>query len=146
MAAVRSQGNRTTEMRFRARLVSAGIRGWTVQPAGVIGCPDFAFLKLKLAIFIDGAFWHGAPGFNRFPKSRVSYWSEKIERNKRRDVAVNRALRASGWSVLRFWDYELLDDGDLIIKTILKRLRRLQQRTVNPIKCAPPKIKLKHYL
>src|SRR5258708_11933765 len=77
MAAVCSRGNRSTEKRLRAGLVRAGIRGWTVQPDGVIGNPDFIFPRCKLAVFVDGAFLHGAPRFYRIPQSRLSYWSGK---------------------------------------------------------------------
>lgn len=123
MSAVRSRGNRSTEWRLRGHLISAGIRGWTVQP-DIAGSPDFAFPEQRLAIFVDGAFWHGAPGFDRFPTSRIPFWTAKIEGNKKRDTSVNRALRASGWSVLRFWDYQLADDPTAVLEIIRKRLRQ----------------------
>lgn len=131
MSAVRSRGNRSTERRLRAHLIRSGLRGWAVQPRGVIGRPDFVFKEPKLAIFVDGAFWHGAPDFKRFPKTRVPFWTEKIERNKRRDRAVNSVLRRRGWSVLRFWDYELSEDPGAVITSIRHRLRqRSRLRTV----------------
>lgn len=124
MSAVRSRGNRSTERRLRAYLIQAGLRGWTVQPRGVVGCPDFVFEQQKIAIFIDGAFWHGAPGFKRFPQTRVVYWNEKIERNRGRDKVVNCVLRRRGWSVLRFWDYELVENPDAVIRSIRCRLEQ----------------------
>jgi DNA mismatch endonuclease (patch repair protein) len=123
MAAVRSRGNRTTERRLRACMIRAGLKGWSVQPPDVAGRPDFVFTEQRLAIFVDGAFWHGAPGFNRFPKSRLEYWKPKIERNKLRDASVNRKLRAAGWSVLRFWDHELEQNPRAVVRTIEDRLR-----------------------
>ncbi|MGH9665823.1 MAG: DUF559 domain-containing protein, partial [Bryobacteraceae bacterium] len=80
------------------------------------------------AVFVDGAFWHGAPAFDRFPKSRVAFWKEKIERNKSRDRAINQALRAAGWGVLRFWDYELAYDPPAVLAKIKKRLREREPR------------------
>jgi DNA mismatch endonuclease (patch repair protein) len=93
-----------------------------VQPSGVFGSPDFVFLKEKIAIFVDGAFWHGALNFDRFPKSRVEFWREKIERNKQRDLVVSRSLRARGWMVRRFWDYELERSGDAVVSVIRRCL------------------------
>lgn len=131
MSAVRSHGNRTTEKRMRAILAQAGIRGWRVQPSGVMGAPDFVFFEHRLAVFVDGAFWHGASDFARFPKSRVSFWREKIQRNRQRDQVVNRALRRSGWSVLRIWDYELERDRTAVLNKLKRRLkiRNTVQRT-----------------
>ncbi len=126
MTAVRSKGNRTTEKRLRALLVQAGLKGWKVQPSGIAGNPDFAFIQEKVAVFVDGAFWHGAPGFDRFPKSRVLFWREKIERNRRRDITVNKRLRVQGWSVLRFWDYELVSSRLTVMDKIGRRLKERQ--------------------
>lgn len=110
MRSIRGKNNRTTERRFRARLVRLGIRGWKIRPNGVEGHPDFAFLKKRIAIFIDGCFWHGCPSCYRPPKRNVSYWKAKVELNKKRDRRIKRLLRRSGWKVLRIWECELLDD------------------------------------
>lgn len=128
MSRIRSEGNRSTELFLRALLVRNAMRGWRVRPAGVLGKPDFVFTKERIAIFVDGAFWHGAPGFNRFPKSRIEYWKPKIEGNRRRDKLVSSSLRHKGWAVLRFWDSDLRDNSSGVIKKIQ---RRIQQRAAH---------------
>ena len=122
MSCVRSHGNKTTEARLRAYLVSCGIKGWKLRSQGIIGKPDFVFPKERVAVFVDGAFWHGAPGFKRFPKSRTGYWKQKIERNKKRDIEVTNRLRSQGWSVLRFWDFDLKADPIAVIMIIKKKV------------------------
>jgi len=122
MSRVRSTGNRTTEARLRAYLVQRGIRGWRVRPSGIEGKPDFVFEWPRLAIFVDGSFWHGAPGFTRFPKSRTDYWKPKIERNRERDRQVTNSLRRRGWAVMRFWDSELSENPMALVKAIVKKL------------------------
>lgn len=131
MSKIRSSGNKATEWRLRALLARGGLRGWKVQPKEVFGSPDFAFVAERLAIFVDGAFWHGAPGFKRFPKSRLHYWKPKIERNKKRDKLVTNRLRRLGWSVLRIWDFELSESPGDIMKRIQTRLRQRKAR-LNP--------------
>jgi len=108
MAAIRSQGNRTTELRFISLMRKFGIRGWR-RGSQLPGRPDFVFSSKRLAVFIDGDFWHGNPRKFRVPKSNVSYWSQKIHANRRRDRLINRTLRAAGWSVVRFWESSLRD-------------------------------------
>lgn len=100
------------------------MNGWTLRPAHLEGKPDFVFESARVAVFVDGAFWHGAPGFSRFPKSRTHYWKPKIERNRQRDLEVTRRLRAKGWAVLRFWDYELQDDPMAVVAVIRKKVRQ----------------------
>jgi len=72
-----------------------------------MGKPDFVFPKLKLAVFVDGCFWHGCPKHGRTPKTRTSFWFAKITGNKARDKRVNHLLRAKGWKVFRVWEHEL---------------------------------------
>jgi len=124
MSRVRSTGNKTTELRLRAYLVKSGVKGWTVRPAYPEGQPDFVFALARVVVFVDGAFWHGAPGFTRFPKSRTHYWKPKIERNRQRDREVTRRLRAKGWAVLRFWDYELQDDPKAVVEKVRKKVQQ----------------------
>jgi len=128
MSKIRSKENRTTELFLRALLVRHGFRGWRVRPADVLGKPDFVFAKERIAIFVDGAFWHGAPDFKRFPKSRIEYWKPKIEGNRRRDKLVSSSLRHRGWAVLRFWDTDLRNDSAGVIREIQRTLRRRAAR------------------
>jgi DNA mismatch endonuclease (patch repair protein) len=107
MAQVRSKGNRSTEWRLRAALVRAGIRGWTLNAADLTGKPDFVFPVQRLAVFVDGCFWHGCPKCQRIPSSNVSYWDRKIGRNRDRDRAVDNRLKCDGWKVLRIWEHQL---------------------------------------
>jgi DNA mismatch endonuclease Vsr len=107
MRAVRSHGNRTTEIRLRAAMVRDGIRGWALHPKEVFGVPDFFFEDCKVAIFVDGCFWHGCPRCGHVPKTNTEYWTRKIDRNKARDKAVNEVLAGSSWIVVRLWECEI---------------------------------------
>jgi len=83
-----------------------GITGWR-RNSRLFGRPDFVFPKIKLAVFIDGDFWHGHPTRSRIPATRREFWLEKIGRNRARDRLVTRTLRARGWRVLRIWEFAL---------------------------------------
>src|SRR5271154_6375657 len=83
MGAIRRRGNRTTEARFRAMLVRAGIGGWTMQTNGLKGKPDFFFSESKIAVFIDGCFWHGCSKCGHFPRVNRPFWKAKIRRNQK---------------------------------------------------------------
>ena len=69
--------------------------------------PDFVFLRPKLAVFVDGCFWHGCPKHGTQPKGNAKYWRKKISNNQIRDRTVVRTLRKSGWQVLRIWEHDL---------------------------------------
>ncbi|MEA3493052.1 MAG: very short patch repair endonuclease [Candidatus Margulisiibacteriota bacterium] len=104
MRAVRSRGNKSTELKFKKALRKASIKGWRSHPK--LSCaPDFAFQNGKIAIFIDGCFWHGCKKHLRLPKSNVSYWKAKISRNINRDKIASKTLRGQGWKVLRIWEH-----------------------------------------
>lgn len=75
------------------------------------GSPDFAMDTAKVAVFVDGCFWHGCPCCFRRPKSNSNYWREKIDKNRYRDKAATEALEGEGWFVLRFWEHELKGSG-----------------------------------
>jgi DNA mismatch endonuclease (patch repair protein) len=87
--------------------MASGISGWRMHPAEIAGKPDFVFLKKKIAIFVDGCFWHGCRACRNIPRSNRSFWESKIEKNKRRDRKISRRLKKSGWQVLRFWEHDL---------------------------------------
>lgn len=99
MAAVHSRGNTTTELPLGRLLWAAGIRGYR-KHWPVSGKPDFAWPGKKLAIFVDGCFWHGCP-CKYLPRTNTEFWRNKIEANKRRDRRVAQSLRRDGWTVLR---------------------------------------------
>ena len=75
------------------------------------GKPDFVFRRERLALFVDGCFWHGCPKHGRNPDSNRGYWLPKLERNKQRDRTVSRRLRRAGWRVLRLWAHDLNNPG-----------------------------------
>src|SRR5437870_2457167 len=102
MAAIRSRGNKTTEVRFAALLRAARLSGWR-RHAHLPGRPDFVFRARRVAVFIDGCFWHGCPRCYRMPEDNRPYWKAKVLHNRRRDQRNTRRLRAGGWRVLRIW-------------------------------------------
>jgi DNA mismatch endonuclease, patch repair protein len=106
MALIRSTGNKATELKFAALLQAAGIKGWR-RNSSLPGKPDFVFREGRLAIFVDGCYWHGCPEHCRMPQTNVTYWRRKIALNKRRDLHARRALGHAGWRVLRIWEHEL---------------------------------------
>ncbi len=119
MSLIRSRGNRDTELRLITLMRAHGITGWR-RGSKLPGKPDFVFPKLKLAVFVDGCFWHGCPKHGTSPKANAGFWLAKITGNKARDRRVNRLLRAKGWKVLRIWEHELSTKN---LPRLLKRLR-----------------------
>jgi DNA mismatch endonuclease (patch repair protein) len=124
MAKVRSKGNVSTEIKALKILRLHKITGWR-RHLPLMGKPDFAFSAWKIAVFIDGCFWHGCPKCYRAPKSSKNYWSEKVERNKRRDRIVSRTLRRDGWKVLRVRECEL-KNGNLFIRKLQSFIGKIQ--------------------
>jgi DNA mismatch endonuclease, patch repair protein len=106
MARIRGAGNKDTELRLIALMRAAGIRGWR-RKAAVFGKPDFVFPKERVAVFVDGCFWHGCPLHGVKPKQNAEFWRMKITGNQARDRLVNRELRKAGWRVLRIWEHAL---------------------------------------
>ncbi len=110
------------EMRLRRALWAAGIRGWRLHPRKVPGRPDLAWIGRRIAIFVDGAFWHGHPDY--YWGQSGKFWDEKIERNRNRDVRVDGELRDAGWTVLRFWDFEIDRDEEGCARAVKAALER----------------------
>ena len=106
MAAIRSSGNRNTELKLMAILRASGIAGWRRRQL-LPGKPDFTFRRERLVVFVDGCFWHGCRWHCRMPQDNRGYWQRKIGRNIARDRATNRTLRKAGWRVLRVWEHSL---------------------------------------
>ena len=120
MASIRSKGNATTERAFVRVLRKARICGWR-RHVGLPGKPDFVFRQNRIAVFVDGCFWHGCPRCYRLPEDNRPYWREKVRSNRLRDRRNARRLRTKGWKVLRFWEHTLRDEKGC--NQILSRLR-----------------------
>jgi DNA mismatch endonuclease (patch repair protein) len=115
MSRIRSDGNYSTEVRFIQIMRRYKVAGWR-RRTKLPGRPDFVFTKYKVAVFIDGDFWHGHPKKFRIPKSNSDYWKEKILSNQRRDRKVTKELKSLGWRVLRIWESSLGDEEAVIGK------------------------------
>lgn len=104
--------------------------GFRSQAADLPGRPDFVLDDVRLAIFVDGDFWHGRPWFERglAPESNRDYWVAKFERNRDRDIRADRSLRRRGWSVLRIWESDLRREPSRIRLLVASRVRRRGQR------------------
>jgi DNA mismatch endonuclease (patch repair protein) len=103
MSAVRSRDNRTTELRLASLLRQHRLSGWR-RHLPLPGRPDFAWPHEKVAVFVDGCFWHGCPRCYVAPRHNAGFWRAKVDGNQRRDRRVARQLRAEGWSVHRVWE------------------------------------------
>lgn len=112
MARVKSRGNRATEMRLIRIFRDFEIKGWR-RRAKVFGNPDFIFRAARLAVFVDGCFWHGCPIHGSIPETNREFWRTKLERNGNRDRTVTEILGARGWHVLRIWQHELRQPDDV---------------------------------
>jgi DNA mismatch endonuclease (patch repair protein) len=124
MARSKSRGAKSTERRLRALLVRWGIRGWQLGHARVdLGRPDFIFDRARLAIFVDGCFWHGCRKCRTIPKANRSFWLRKIQGNRRRDAAVSRSLRRKRWKVVRAWEHELRKDSHGVVDRVAMAIR-----------------------
>jgi DNA mismatch endonuclease (patch repair protein) len=126
MARVRSRGNKTTEIQFAAVLKKEGITGWR-RHQSIPGKPDFVWRAAKLALFLDGCFWHGHACRNTKPKTNAKAWKEKIKRNQRRDRQVARHLRARGWTVVRIWECQITKRRDRYLALLRNRLAQRHQ-------------------
>lgn len=105
MAAVKRR-NTGPEIALRKALWAAGVRGWRCDYSKAPGRPDLAWPGRKVALFVDGAFWHGHPSRHK-PGRSGKYWDDKIATNVLRDRRVDDELRDAGWRVARFWDFEV---------------------------------------
>lgn len=110
------------EVELRRALWAAGVRGWRLHPRKVPGKPDVAWLGRRLAVFVDGAFWHGHPDY--YWGQSGNFWDEKIERNRKRDERVTGELIDAGWTVLRFWDFEVEQRPEQCVAAVSAALGR----------------------
>jgi DNA mismatch endonuclease (patch repair protein) len=104
-----SSKNTKPELTFRKLLSSTGIKGYR-NHSPVLGHPDVYLAGRRIAVFIDGCFWHRCPKCFVRPKTRISFWTPKIRKNVERDRKVNRLLAENGIKVVRFWEHEIRND------------------------------------
>lgn len=98
-------------LRYRVNMRVAGTR------------PDVAFISARLAVFVDGCFWHACPIHGTQPSTNAEYWQMKLARNVARDLGDNRSLSAAGWRVLRFWEHEIVENAEAVATQIAEQLR-----------------------
>ena len=127
MSSIRGKHNRSTEICLKMALVRSGVKGWELHSKNLPGTPDFYFPHAKLAVFVDGCFWHGCPKCGHIPKTRSEFWEAKIKRTKQRDRKKRLELRKIGISTLGIWEHELKENSGVnnAIKKIEKKIKKL---------------------
>ena len=133
MSRIHGRGNKETELALMRVLRAHGITGWCRhQP--IFGKPDFIFREARLAVFVDGCFWHGCPKCYRRPTSNRKYWDAKVNRNRARDRTASRQLHRRGWRIVRIWGHAIKSPRAAIarITSVLSAAR---------IQCIHPSIK-----
>ena len=128
MSRIRGHGNKDTELALMELFRSHGITGWR-RRRPVFGKPDFVFQKQRVAVFLDGCFWHSCPNHSNLPANNRAFWKRKLDRNKARDRLVNRTLRREGCRVIRVWEHDLTRRKRPAL--LLKLERRLDVPTVS---------------
>jgi DNA mismatch endonuclease (patch repair protein) len=129
MARVRS-AETGPEVRLRRAIFAKGAR-YRLRPK-VAGTPDFAFVKQRVAVFVDGCFWHGCPIHYRAPVQNADFWRQKLARNVERDDRVNLLLADAGWTVVRVWEHEIRTDLASAVERVLAVLAAIDAPASGP--------------
>lgn len=127
MSRVRSKDTKP-EMAVRRILWGRGLR-YRVHSRAVLGTPDISNKRLRLAVFVDGCFWHGCPVCYREPKSNVGFWRKKVRKNMRRREEVRAGLKAQGFRVVEIWEHEV-GDPDIVAGRVDAALEGRLKRAV----------------
>lgn len=124
MSEVRSKGNKSTELKLIQYFKENNVHGWR-RGYKVKGHPDFVFLDKKIAIFVDGCFWHGHDCRNTRPSEHQEYWQRKRERNIKHDKEITELFKSRGWTVIRIWECELKKKNrDLLATKVLEKVKQ----------------------
>lgn len=118
--------NNNLERKLRKEMRARGIYGYRIDDKSVIGTPDICYKGLKIAIFVDGDFWHGFDWDKRkcqLTTLNKTFWINKIERNMERDRQITYALEQNGWTVLRFWEHEINQDSQACVQRIEEQVK-----------------------
>jgi DNA mismatch endonuclease, patch repair protein len=121
MSRIRAK-NTGPEAKIRKLLSAKRIRGYRLH-YNLPGKPDIVFTKKKIAIFIDGCFWHKCPVDYQDPETRKEFWMKKIQSNVDRDKKVNEQLKNDGWTVIRIWEHEIRKEPEKAVKKIIRSLK-----------------------
>ena len=126
MKQIHSKGNKSTEQALISYFRKNHITGWKRNYL-VKGHPDFVFLNRKIAVFVDGCFWHGHDCRNLFPKQNAEYWDKKRQRNIEHDRKIDLLFQSRGWEVIRIWECELKFKNQRVLEQKCKPLVLLRQ-------------------
>src|SRR5437867_899944 len=138
MGRVRRSGT-APELALRGALRRAGLRYASRGGRNLPGSPDITFRRERLAVFVDGCFWHGCPRHGTVPKSNTPFWVAKIRRNRQRDRQTDRSLKKLGWTVLHVWEHELRSDAGRVLRRIERRLTRLNEEDHDAVRARRPR-------
>lgn len=119
--------NTGPEVKLRKMLYARGLRGYRLH-YNLPGKPDIIFTKKKIAVFIDGCFWHKCPICFQEPETRKEFWMKKIQSNVERDEKVNELLKTDGWNVIRFWEHDVRKKPVEIVIKISEILEKSKNR------------------
>jgi DNA mismatch endonuclease (patch repair protein) len=117
------------ELRLRSALHALGWRyrvNFRLKFSEAAVRPDIVFTRRRVAVFIDGCFWHGCPVHMSWPKRNAAFWKQKIEANRARDEMQDRLLREAGWTVVRLWEHQLDEDALELVVSALRDSGRVQ--------------------
>ncbi|MHC1680779.1 MAG: very short patch repair endonuclease [Methanomassiliicoccales archaeon] len=119
------------EISLRKALWAKGVRGYRVHPKGLPGRPDIVFPKHRLAIMVNGCFWHRCPICKpSVPKTHTEFWQHKFDRNVKRDHEKIMALANAGWAVIVVWECELKRDPESAIAVIMNVLNESEKTRI----------------
>lgn len=117
----RNRGRNTKpEVTLRKACWALGIR--YVLDSRLPGRPDFVLPRCKVAVFVDGCFWHGCPEHYHAPATRADFWAKKIEATRQRDVSVARELETAGWKVVRIWEHSVKSDLLTVVGQVMEHV------------------------
>ncbi len=120
MSKIRAKNTRP-ELLLRKALWKAGVRGYRLHRKNVPGRPDICLTKKKVAIFVNGCFWHSCPFCKpSLPRTHTSFWRSKFQRNKARDAEKIKLLRKAGWKTLVFWECQVQQNTDKLVLRVMK--------------------------
>ena len=116
-------GNTKPEILLRKRLRAEGFRNYRIH-SKLLGKPDIVFPKKRVIVFVDGCFWHRCPKCFVKPETRADFWVKKINGNVKRDKQITRKLRADGWTIIRFWEHEVVGNVGRCCRSVISELKR----------------------